>query len=244
MSPHQRILNLEGEPGVRQCELNEGGECPPQEASAGSIHLILGPMFAGKTTALLKRVQAEARTGRSVAMVKSDKDTRYGLAAVVSHDGMQMPCWAVPSLASFRDQIGEEAYAKLDIIGIDEAQFLRDLYSFCQVAADHEGKTLIVAGLDGDFLRNRFGSILELVPLADSVVKLSSHCELCGKPACFTFRKSEESKKEVISGTDVYMPVCRQHYFSGQIAMETARTVLEAHRFLSLQGDNVSRVHQ
>lgn len=52
---------------------------------------------------------------RNVAMVKSDKDTRYGLAAVVSHDGMQMPCWAVPSLASFRDHIGEEAYAKVPI---------------------------------------------------------------------------------------------------------------------------------
>lgn len=94
------------------------------------------------------------------------------------------------------------------------------------------------------FYRNRFGCILELVPLADSVVKLSSHCDLCGKPAFFTFRKTEESKKEVIGGTDVYMPVCRQHYFSGKIAMETARTVLEAHRFLSLQCDNVGSVHQ
>lgn len=210
------------------------GHC---EVASGSIHLIVGPMFAGKTTALLQRVEEEASTGRRVALVKSDKDTRYGLSSIVSHDGRQMPCWAVPSLASFRSQIGEEEYAKVDLIGIDEAQFFKDLCSFCQAAADYEGKTLIVAGLDGDFQRNRFGSILDLVPLADSIVKLSSHCELCGKPASFTFRKTDDRNKEVIGGTDIYMPVCRQHYYSGKVAMEATRTVLNSHKFIALQSD-------
>ncbi|KAH7297871.1 hypothetical protein KP509_25G016400 [Ceratopteris richardii] len=228
---------------ARQDVVDEGGteEC---EAVSGSIHLIVGPMFAGKTTALLERVEAEASAGRRVALVKSDKDTRYGLSSVVSHDGRHMPCWAVPSLASFRSQIGEEKYAKLDIIGIDEAQFLKDLYSFCQAAADYEGKTLIVAGLDGDFERNKFGGVLDLIPLADSIVKLSAHCELCGKPASFTFRKIDNRNKEVIGGTDIYMPVCRQHYYSGQVALEATRTVLDNRRFLSLQTDNVEINHQ
>lgn len=208
-----------------------------EQTGAGCIHLIVGPMFAGKTTALLKRVQAESSTGRTVAMVKSDKDTRYGLTSIVSHDGLQMPCWAVANLATFRVIIGEEAYTKLDVIGIDEAQFFKDLYSFCQVAADLEGKTIIVAGLDGDFSRKNFGSILDLVPIADTIIKLSSHCELCGKPAHFTFRKIDDRKTEVIGGKDVYMPVCRQHYLSGQVALETARTVLGAHQLVSLQCD-------
>lgn len=220
---------------TQETNLCEGED---ERSTSGSIHLIVGPMFAGKTTALLKRVEAEASAGRRVALVKSDKDTRYGLASIVSHDGRQMPCWAVSSLANFRSQIGEEEYAKLDLIGIDEGQFLKDLYSFCQVAADYEGKTLIVAGLDGDFQRNKFGSILDLVPLADSVVKLSSHCELCGKPASFTFRKTDNRNKEVIGGTDIYMPVCRQHYFSGKIAMEATRTVLDTHKFIPLQFGN------
>lgn len=208
---------------------------------AGSIHVIVGPMFAGKTTALLNRVQVELSAGRRVAMVKSEKDTRYGLNAVVSHDGIQMPCLAVPNLAAFRNKIGEEAYKKLDVVGIDEAHFFKDLYSFCQIAADHEGKTVIVAGLDGDFLRKSFGSILDLIPLADTIVKLSSHCELCGKAAHFTFRKTDDMNKEVIGGKDVYMPVCRQHYLSGQIAMENARTVLHAHKFVTSQCDQFTR---
>ncbi|MCO5547776.1 hypothetical protein L7F22_001228 [Adiantum nelumboides] len=226
------------------------GDC---KVASGSIHLIVGPMFAGKTTALLERVEEEASAGRKIALVKSDKDTRYGLTSIVSHDGRQMPCWAVPSLASFKSQIGEQEYAKLDVIGIDEAQFLKDLCSFCQIAADYEGKTLIVAGLDGDFQRNKFGSILDLVPLADSIVKLSSHCELCGKPALFTFRKTDDRSKEVIGGTDMYMPVCRQHYYSGKVAMEATRTVLNGkniantravlnnHEFLSLQPEKAEQ---
>ncbi|CAL5413759.1 unnamed protein product [Camellia sinensis] len=79
------------------------------------IHVIVGPMFAGKTTALLRRVKSEGNNG--------SKDTRYAVDSV--------------------------AYAKLDVI---EAQFFGDLYDFCCKVADHDGKTVIVAGLDGDYL--------------------------------------------------------------------------------------------
>lgn len=147
---------------------------------------------------------------------------------------------------------------QLDVIGIDEAQFFEDLYDFCCEAADHDGKKVIVAGLDGDYLRywcnnfpflvaqkniapllcfmiisntvcrRSFGSVLDIIPLADSVTKLTSRCEVCGKRAFFTLRKTEEMQTEVIGGADVYMPVCRQHYVSGQVAIKTARLVLES----------------
>lgn len=78
--------------------------------------------------------------------------------------------------------------------------------------------------------RRRFGSALDLVPLADSVTKLQARCELCGQPAAFTFRKTIDMQTEVIGGADVYMPVCRHHFVSGQMAVETARTVLEVHQ--------------
>ncbi|KAL2636248.1 hypothetical protein R1flu_007727 [Riccia fluitans] len=204
----------------------------------GSIHLILGPMFAGKSTALLKRAQEEVNAGRRVALVKSDKDSRYGLNAVVTHDGVQMPCYAVPDLASFRAQVGDKIYREFDVIGIDEAQFFTDLYEFCLTAADYEGKTVIAAGLDGDFLRRRFGSTVDLVRVADSVVKLSSRCEICGRPAIFSFRKTLDIQTEIIGGADVYMPVCRQHYVGGQMVVDTACTVLEAHQVAHLRKDD------
>ncbi|XVF81493.1 hypothetical protein PTKIN_Ptkin15bG0159600 [Pterospermum kingtungense] len=195
---------------------------------SGEVHVIIGPMFAGKTTSLLRRIKSECNNGRNVAIIKSSKDTRYAIDSVVTHDGLKFPCWALPDLMSFRQKLGEDAYEKLDVIGIDEAQFFEDLYDFCCKAADCDGKTVIVAGLDGDYLRRSFGSVLDVVPLADSVTKLTARCEVCGKRAFFTFRKTEETRTELIGGADVYMPVCRQHYVSGLTVVEAARTVLQS----------------
>ncbi|KAI7733385.1 hypothetical protein M8C21_033682 [Ambrosia artemisiifolia] len=169
-------------------------------------------MFAGKTTALLRRIKSEATNGRNIAMIKSNKDTRYAIDSVVTHDGTKYPCWALPDLLSFKQNLGEAAYGKVDVIGIDEAQFFDDLYEFCCKAADLDGKIVIVAGLDGDYLRRNFGPVLDIVPLADTVTKLTARCELCGKKAHFTFRKTNDTKTELIGGADMYMPVCRQHY--------------------------------
>ena len=70
--------------------------------------------------------------------------------------------------------------------------------------------------------------MLDIIPLADSVTKLTARCELCGKRAFFTLRKTEETQTELIGGADVYMPVCRQHHVSGQLVKETTKTVLES----------------
>ncbi|KAK6918758.1 Thymidine kinase [Dillenia turbinata] len=195
---------------------------------SGEIHVIIGPMFAGKTTALLRRIKTEGSNGRNVAMIKSSKDTRYGLDSIVTHDGAKFPCWALDNLMSFEENFGVHAYDKLDVIGIDEAQFFEDLYDFCCKAADRDGKTVILAGLDGDYLRKRFGSVLDVVPLADSVTKLTARCELCGKKAFFTLRKTQDTRTELIAGADVYMPVCRQHYVNGQVVIEATRAVVES----------------
>ncbi|XP_059661187.1 thymidine kinase a [Cornus florida] len=205
-----------------------GDRMGPLRLPSGEIHVIVGPMFAGKTTALVCRIKSESNSGRNIAMIKSSKDTRYAVDSVVTHDGTNFPCWALPNLLSFREKIGAEAYDKLDVIGIDEAQFFDDLYDFCCNAADHDGKTIIVAGLDGDYLRRSFGSVLDIIPLADSITKLTARCELCGKRAFFTLRKTDETKTELIGGADVYKPVCRQHYVKGQAVIEAARVVLES----------------
>lgn len=195
--------------------------------SSGEIHVIVGPMFAGKTTTLLRRVQAESSSGRNVAVIKSSKDTRFGLDSIVTHDGVKLPCIALANLSTFRQELGHDAYDKLDVIGIDEAQFFEDLHDFCCKAADGDGKTVIVAGLDGDYLRRSFGSVLDIIPLADSVTKLNARCEICRKRAFFTLRKTDESQTELIGGADVYMPVCRHHYIKGQVVIEAARTTIE-----------------
>lgn len=78
--------------------------------------------------------------------------------------------------------------------------------------------------------RRSFGSVLDVVPLADTVTKLTARCELCGKRAFFTFRKTTAKQTELIAGADVYMPVCRQHYVNGQVVIETANNALECRK--------------
>ena len=75
--------------------------------------------------------------------------------------------------------------------------------------------------------RRRFGSVLDVIPLADSVTKLTSRCELCGKRAFFTLRRTEEMQTELIGGAYKYMPVCRKHYVSGQEVREATRVIFE-----------------
>ncbi|XP_021724516.1 thymidine kinase-like [Chenopodium quinoa] len=196
--------------------VNGGGVAGSANVVPGEIHVIVGPMFAGKSTALLRRVKTESSNGRTVAMIKSSKDTRYAKDSVVTHDGVRFPCWALPDLSSFQEKFGFDAYDKLDVIGIDEAQFFDDLYDFCCKAAEKDGKTIVIAGLDGDYLRRSFGSVLDVIPLADTVTKLTARCEMCGKRAFFTLRKVGETQTELIGGAESYMPVCRQHYVNGQ----------------------------
>ncbi|KAL6957100.1 thymidine kinase [Sarracenia purpurea var. burkii] len=162
-------------------------------------------------------------------IIKSNKDTRYGLHSIVTHDGNKFPCWPVADLSSFKQEFGSDAYEKLEVTGIDVAQFFEDLYDFCRMTADWDGKMVIVAGLDGDYLRyfnRRFGSVLDVISFADSVTKLSARCEICAKRAFFTLRRTEEMQTELIGGPDKYMLVCRKHYVNGLIVRDDYKNCL------------------
>ncbi|KAG6537415.1 hypothetical protein ZIOFF_002509 [Zingiber officinale] len=91
---------------------------------------------------------------------------------------------------------------QLDVIGIDEAQFFVDLYDFCCNAADRDQKTVIVAGLDGDYLRRRFGSVLDIILLANSVTKLTARkgrkLGLQAKSMKFCMQKTDQYVKIVV----------------------------------------------
>ncbi|XP_068336505.1 thymidine kinase a-like [Pyrus communis] len=82
-------------------------------STSGEVHVIMGPMFAGKTTALLRRIKLEGNSGRNVAMIKSSKDTRYAIDSVVTHNGEKFPCRVLSDLSSFRQSFGGDAEGKV-----------------------------------------------------------------------------------------------------------------------------------
>ncbi|NXC23257.1 KITH protein, partial [Corythaeola cristata] len=156
---------------------------------------------------LMRRVRRFQLAQYRCLLVKYAKDTRYCISGVSTHDKNTME--ALP--ACLLKDVYQEALGSA-VIGIDEGQFFPDIVEFCETMAN-AGKTVIVAALDGTFQRKAFGNILNLVPLAESVVKLNAVCMECYREASYTKRLGAEREVEVIGGADKYHSVCRACYF-------------------------------
>lgn len=163
-------------------------------------------MFSGKSTELLRRLKRFEIAKRRVLVIKYGKDVRYSVENLSTHDRQMMPAVSASRLEEVMDRI--DGY---DVIGVDEGQFFPDVVKFCEDVAQL-GKTVIVSALDGDFRRKPFGSILELIPLAEYVVKLSAVCMICTADAAFSKRIVEGDEVEKIGGSDMYVAVCRKCY--------------------------------
>lgn len=164
-----------------------------------SVHVILGPMFSGKSTRIreigLKYVSIHANV------------------LLITHPGARSenPPFSVCCVQSLTDVVSDQ----YGVILIDEAQFYDGLVDFVRKASEDHGKIVYVAGLDGDYQRAKFGQILDCIPLADTVEKLAAFCTLCadGTPGLFTRRKVPiRDQQIVVGGADMYMPLCRECY--------------------------------
>lgn len=176
----------------------------------GFLGVILGCMFAAKTTELLRQLELEQLLGKSFTVVVPDTDTRIQ-QAIYTHsqgDATGVVPVKVPhnDLRSLADTVAE------DVIAVDEAQFFTDLVPAVKVLL-LRGKTVWVAGLSGDYLQRPMGDVLQLIPLADNVVYLRALCLLCkdGTRASFTRRLDGSEETIHISAADKYMAVCRKH---------------------------------
>lgn len=183
----------------------------------GQIQVILGPMFSGKTTELMRRLKRYQFANHKVLIVKYQKDTRYDKGAnIATHDDQKMSAVSCLSLSFLLESDTCIDINNYSVIGIDEGQFFPDTVSFTERMAN-EGKTVIVAALDGSYQRTGFGDILNLIPLSESVIKLTAVCMMCFDEASFTKRIGNEKELEVIGGAEKYMAVCRRCYFKDEI---------------------------
>ena len=173
----------------------------------GYLELILGPMYSGKTTRLIEHYRAYKYIGKKIVVINYSLDIRYSNTMLSSHDRCEIPC-------VFDNQLSnEKMWIDADVILINEGQFFNDLVPAVQKMVESYGKTVHICGLDGDFRRERFGTILDLIPFCDKVEKLTAFCGQCrdGTPAIFSHRVSNESEQVVI-GTSNYIPLCRACY--------------------------------
>ena len=176
---------------------------PPAVNQPGRIELIIGPMFAGKSTELIRRTRRYARTRKNVLVIKYKADTRYSVESVSTHDRIEH---RAESCSELREV--DHLLDNIDVVAIDEGQFFPDLLSWTDRVAN-SGRVVIIACLDADFLRAPFGDVCQLVPRAELITKLTAVCNRCTADAAFTLRTTNATQQELIGGAEMYEPVCR-----------------------------------
>lgn len=173
----------------------------------GSIEVICGSMFSGKTEELMRRLRRAKIAGLRTEIFKPTIDTRYAQEEVVSHDRN--------SIASTPIDTAEALLllaSNVDVIGIDEAQFFDPrLPQVVEQLAD-QGIRVILAGLDMDFKRQPFGPMSTLCAIADSVDKIHAICIECGSWASYSYRLVSSQEQVMLGEANEYRPLCRTCY--------------------------------
>jgi thymidine kinase len=187
-----------------------------QRPPLGHIEVVCGPMFCGKSEELIRRLRRAAIARKHVLCVKPAIDDRDPRADIVSHAGSRL---AARPIGEARDLL--ELCATTDVVGIDEAQFFGPsiVDVSCRLAAD--GIVVIVAGLDRDYRGRPFGSMPQLLCLADEVTKLHAVCVRCGRDASLTQRLLDghpapfDDATIVVGGPERYEARCRACFAAG-----------------------------
>ena len=178
----------------------------------GYLELILGPMFSGKTSTLKKIYDQCMYCNIPVTVINYSGDNRYSTDAVMStHDKIMIPCIMGSSIIETIKNNADKV-SKSEVILINEGQFFPDIKCIVDLV-EKEHKRVYICGLDGDFQKNKIGSLLDLIPHCDNVCKLKSLCSECrnGKAGLFSYRITNETDQVVI-GVENYKPLCRSCY--------------------------------
>ena len=175
----------------------------------GSIEVISGSMFSGKTEELIRRLRRAQFAGLKVEIFKPSLDKRYSETRVVSHDDKSIVSTPVDNASAILLFAGD-----VNVVGIDEAQFFdNSIVEVCNSLADN-GIRVVIAGLDMDFMGKPFGPIPALLSIAEYVTKVHAICMRCGNLAQYSFRKSEDEQVVLLGEKNLYEPLCRECYNS------------------------------
>jgi len=174
----------------------------------GSIEVICGSMFSGKTEELIRRLRRAQIARLTVEIFKPKTDTRFDETAVVSHNANSIQSTPVDSSSAIL-LLGSD----VQVVGIDEAQFFDDeLTNVCTILANR-GVRVIVAGLDMDYKGNPFGPMPQLMAIAESVTKVHAVCVKCGNQALYSYRLAPGESTILLGEKESYEPRCRTCYY-------------------------------
>jgi thymidine kinase len=173
--------------------------------NVGWIEIVVGSMFSGKTTELIRRLRLAKIAKQHVLVFKPKLDDRFSTSEIVSRADVRLECHAVEKAADIYDRA-----ITATVVGVDEAQFFDlELVRVCEALAN-AGRRVIVAGLDQDFRGEPFETVSTLMAVAEYVDKVMAICVKCGNPANRSQRIVSSSKRIVVGDTDAYEARCRK----------------------------------
>lgn len=180
-------------------------------SSEGRLECIVGPMYAGKTEELIRRLRRVVIAKQRIQVFKPHIDVRYGLENIVSHSALDLEkvTGVKPTVAHIRDV--HMLYNGARVVGIEEVQFFEPKIIDTINGFVKDGVRVIVSGLDLDYTGKPFGVIADLLALADEVTKLTAICSACFGIATRTHRKVlSDTKQVVVGGNELYEARCKE----------------------------------
>ncbi len=183
--------------------------------TVGSLELIIGPMYAGKSTELIRIINRFKCLNKNVLVINHSFNNRYDSKGLTTHNRDSFDeCIVIDRLENAMNEENLAVFENADVIVIEELQFFSDAYDMVVDWIDNRGKCVVGAGLDGDALRLPFGDVLRLIPHAEKVRKLNALCKRCGDGTKAHFsKKMIKNDDKILVGSDaVYEAVCRKHF--------------------------------
>lgn len=171
-----------------------------------SLELIIGPMFSGKTSELIRQYTKYKIAGKNPLAIKSSIDIRYDKLNITTHAGVKIPALSTDRLAHV------EISPETTVICIDELQFYPDAYEMI-IEYLKRNYRIICSCLNGNFKQEPFPSISMLIPYATNIIQLTSICNSCScDTAVLSIRLSKDDTEIKIGGSDEYVPMCTKCY--------------------------------
>jgi len=176
----------------------------------GTLEVISGPMFSGKSEELVRRLIRKQLAGQEIRVFKPYLDIRTS-NEIVSRSGYRLPAIVLTDQTLFQEWRDYPVTLKklgVETIGIDEAQFFeKSIVTFIKKVQEKE-INVIISGLDIDYARQPFGFMPDLLALATHVQKLTAVCHNCGADANYTYRKTDDTEQIVVGDIDIYEAAC------------------------------------
>ena len=178
----------------------------------GALETIVGSMFAGKTSELLKRILWAEHQGKKILVIKPRIDNRYTEKAISTHNDLSHTCYPMKSWTELKNNfsLSKKNY---DTIFLDEVQFMNTNETIKSVEEFlNHGMDVICAGLDQDSRGKPWETSSMLLGLADKITKIYGFCNICGLEATKTFRKIEGGERTQVGAAEIYEPRCLKHW--------------------------------